>query len=75
MPMLQISLFGKLHIASGDRVDTGLEARKAQELLCYLLVYSDRSHFRETLADLLWAESSAQQARKYLRQALWQNTT
>jgi DNA-binding SARP family transcriptional activator len=44
---------------------------KALELLCYLLLHTDRAHERETLARLLWPDSADRSARKYLRQALW----
>lgn len=47
------------------------EAAKVQELLCYLLLHR-KPHAREYVAALLWAESSAAHAKKYLRQALWQ---
>jgi DNA-binding SARP family transcriptional activator len=50
----------------------GLEARKAQDLLAYLLIYRDRPHAREVLAELFWGERSSSQSKKYLRQALWQ---
>ncbi len=49
-----------------------LESRKAQELLCYLLIYRSRAHTREGLAGRLWGELPAAQARAYLRKALWQ---
>jgi DNA-binding SARP family transcriptional activator len=42
-----------------------------QELLSYLLVRRDRPHSRETLASLLWGDSSTEKSKKYLRQALW----
>ena len=50
----------------------GLEARKVQELLAYLLLYRDRAHAREALAATFWPDCSSDQARKYLRQSLWQ---
>jgi DNA-binding SARP family transcriptional activator len=72
MSALRISLFGKLHVQSGEHVLTSLSARKAQELFCYLLLYRDRPHPRETLAGLLWGDSLTARSKKYLRQALWQ---
>jgi DNA-binding SARP family transcriptional activator len=50
----------------------GLETRKAEELLCYLLLYRDRPHPREHLADVLWGEISSSQSKNYLRKTLWQ---
>lgn len=49
----------------------GLDGRKEQELLCYLLLRRDRPQSREALASLLWGETSTEKSRKYLRQALW----
>lgn len=73
MSQLNISLFGRFHVDyQGAPVAAHLEARKVQELFAYMLLYRDRSHPREALADLLWGENSSVQARKYLRQALWQ---
>lgn len=71
MDVMRVSLFGKIHIQRGDQVYIELDARKAQELFCYLLLFRNRSHNRETLADLLWGESGGR-TKKYLRQALWQ---
>lgn len=51
------------------------EARKVQELLGYLLVFRERTHHREALADLLWSGATHDQSRKYLRQALWRLQT
>ena len=75
MSILRISLFGKFEVYWGQQVLTGLEARRVQELFCYLLLHRRDVHCRETLAGLLWGDSSAAQAKKYLRQALWQLQT
>ncbi|MCH9039149.1 MAG: hypothetical protein IIC23_07120 [Chloroflexi bacterium] len=73
MSKLNISLFGRFHVDyQGAPVTAHLEARKVQELFAYLLLHRERSHSREALADLLWGENSSAQARKYLRQSLWQ---
>ena len=73
MSNLRISLFGKFQVESqGKPLSNGFDSRKVQELFSYLLAYRNRSHPRETLADLLWGDNSSVQARKYLRQALWQ---
>jgi DNA-binding SARP family transcriptional activator len=52
-----------------------LTSRKAQELFCYLLLYRDHPHPRETLAGLLWGDTSTTQSKTYLRKALWQLQT
>lgn len=72
MASLHISLFGRLHCEVDGREITGLEARKVQELFIHLLLQRARPTARESLATLLWGERSDVQARKYLRQALWQ---
>ena len=72
MPHLNVRLFGKFSILLDEKPVNGLDACKLQELLSYLLVYRDVPHARETLAALLWGESSTAQSKKYLRQALWQ---
>lgn len=71
MSTLEFQLFGKLTVQTGSRVVTGLDGRKEQELLCYLLIHPERPHPRETLASLLWGDTSTEKSRKYLRQALW----
>lgn len=72
MAALRILLFGKFEILNGDEAVPGCEARKAQELLCFLLLNRDHAHARETLASMLWEDKPTAQARKYLRQTLWQ---
>ena len=72
MSVLHISLFGRFNVQSGQQVLSGLDARKVQELFCYLLLYQDRPHPREALADLLWDERHTDQPNRCLRKALWQ---
>jgi DNA-binding SARP family transcriptional activator len=50
----------------------GMEARKVQELLTYLLLHRTHPCTRESLATLMWGERNDAQAKKYLRQTLWQ---
>lgn len=66
-----IHLFGQSHIQYGDDPIDTLPA-KAQELLFYLLLHQDYPHTREFLASHLWPEAPSAQAKKYLRQAVWQ---
>lgn len=68
--MLRVQIFGKATIHDCDHTLVTLPA-KAQELFFYLLLHNVRPHERETLCTLLWAEQSAERAKKYLRQALW----
>lgn len=72
MPKLQIRLFGKLRVWRDEDPVKGLDIRRVQELLGYLLLYRHHPYPRETLAGLLWGETSAAQAKKCMRQTLWQ---
>jgi DNA-binding SARP family transcriptional activator len=72
---LRVFLFGEFQIERDGEVLTDRYPRKLQELFCYLLLHHDRAHPRETLASLLWGNSSTARSKKYLRQALWQFQT
>lgn len=72
MANLHIQLFGIPLILCHGRAVAGLEARKVLELFCYLLLYRERPHSRESLANVLWSNISTTQSKKYLRQTLWQ---
>lgn len=72
MSGFQVRMFGKLSVCCGEVALDGLEARKAQELFCYLLLNGQRPQARELLADLLWGDNPNAQAKKSLRQTLWQ---
>jgi DNA-binding SARP family transcriptional activator len=72
MSHLTVRLFGKLSLKCDDEIVHGLDACKLQELITYLLVFREAPHSRESLAALLWGDSSTAQSKKYLRQALWQ---
>jgi DNA-binding SARP family transcriptional activator len=64
-------MFGRFHVQFGGQVLTGINAYRAQDLFCYLLLCRARPQPREALAGLLWSEVSTAQSRKYLRKALW----
>jgi DNA-binding SARP family transcriptional activator len=72
MNALQISLFGRFDVCCNGEPVAGLEGRKAQELLAFLLLQRSRIHSREYLAEMLWGQRSPAQSKKYLRQTLWQ---
>ncbi len=72
MSTLRVRLFGRFSVRRERQPVVGLDASKVQELLCYLLLYRDRPHPRESLAALLWGDTPTAQARKNLRQTLWQ---
>src|SRR6266566_6796707 len=75
MSTLSIQLFGKFCVWRDEQVLDGFDARKVQELFCYLLLHRDHSLPRETLAGLLWPETTTAQSKKNLRQTLWQLQT
>lgn len=69
--MLEAHLLGQFALRlDGRTVD--LPSRPAQSLLAYLLLNRDAALRRERLAGLLWPDSSEANARRNLRQALWQ---
>jgi DNA-binding SARP family transcriptional activator len=72
MSTLRIYLFGKFCVRRNEQVLDGFEARKVQELFCYLLLHRVHSLPRETLASLLWPDTTTIQSKKNLRQTLWQ---
>jgi DNA-binding SARP family transcriptional activator len=67
-----IHLFGRFEAELDDPPATVLTGRRARELLSYLVLHRQHPQQREALAALLWEDAPLQQARKYLRQALWQ---
>jgi DNA-binding SARP family transcriptional activator len=72
METLRIRLLGNFSVECNQRPLPGLESGKVQELFGYLLLHRSQAHSREVLASLLWGDASSAQARKYLRQTLWQ---
>jgi DNA-binding SARP family transcriptional activator len=75
MSYASFTLFGKLQMQLNGHDIIGCEARKLQELLCYLLLYRDRPQCREMLAAVFWGNAPTAQSKKYLRQTLWQLQT
>lgn len=72
---LIVSLFEKFRVEFNYQQLKGFDAAKVQELFCYLIVYRNSYHHREKLATLLWPDKGTDQAKKYLRKALWQLQT
>ena len=68
--MLEIRLLGQFSVQL-DGVTVELTARPAQSLFAYLLL-NPVAQRRERLAGLLWPDSREANARRNLRQALWQ---
>lgn len=72
MANLHISLLGRFRIQHKNQDLEGFEARKVQELLCYLLLNANQFHVRELLASRLWGKyCTTSQSKAYLRKALW----
>lgn len=69
--MLEIRLLGQF-TAARDGVPLAIPSRPAQLLLAWLALNVGRPQPREELADRLWPDSSAANARANLRHALWQ---
>lgn len=69
--MLDIRLLGQFSVAL-DGCPLAIRSRPAQLLLDYLLLNAGAPQPRETLADVLWPDSSPDNARANLRHALWQ---
>lgn len=72
MDSLRLSLFGKFTVQCGGQLVTTVDARKAQELFGYLLLFRQRPHYRERIATLLWNDLPDATAKRYLSKALWQ---
>jgi DNA-binding SARP family transcriptional activator len=72
MDTFDVRLFGRLIIRHENGEPVNLTSPKVQELFCYLVLQRDRPHPRETLLDLFWRNSPVAQARRSMRQALWQ---
>ncbi|NJN99190.1 MAG: hypothetical protein HC875_36415, partial [Anaerolineales bacterium] len=71
MSALQIFLFGNVRVVYGQESLQVKLTRTTQALLAYLLVYRHRSHSREVLAGLLWANHTEERARSCLNTTLW----
>ena len=68
--MLEVSLLGQFDVRK-DESSILIPSRPAQSLLAYLIMTAGTAHRREKLAGLLWPDSSEDNARINLRQALW----
>ena len=67
---LKIYLLGQFKILAND-TSLDLPSRPAQSLLAYLCLNAGTIHRRESLAGMLWPDTTDTNARSYLRQALW----
>jgi DNA-binding SARP family transcriptional activator len=67
---LSIRLLGGFQVDTDDVLKTDIKSDKVRALLAFLAVEADRSHPRESLAWLLWPDSSHQAAQTNLRSTL-----
>lgn len=72
MQRASFHLFGRFHSLVDGKEPPGLEARKVQELLCYLLMHRDKPQNRELLATSLFGDRTTVQSKKNLRHLIWQ---
>ena len=72
MARLNLTLLGGFQGRVGAPALLALPTRKAQALLAFLSLPPGRSHPREKLASLLWGGVPEPQAKKGLRQALFE---
>ena len=70
MAGLAVRLLGTFQVMQGEQPITGFESDKVRALLAYLAVESGSPHRRESLAGLLWSESTDRAARTNLRHVL-----
>jgi predicted ATPase/DNA-binding SARP family transcriptional activator len=68
--LLEIRLLGQFDLTL-DGTTVEISSRPAQALLAYLALNAGKSQRREMLAGLIWPEVVEDNARTYLRQALW----
>jgi DNA-binding SARP family transcriptional activator len=71
MSRMSIQLFGQFCIRRKEQLLGGFETHKVQELFYYILLHRHHSLSRESLASLLWANTTTAQSKKRLRQVLW----
>jgi DNA-binding SARP family transcriptional activator len=71
MGILQVALLGGVHVTHNNWLTEAKLTREIQALLAYLLLQRHRTHPRELLASLFWAEHSHEKARRALNTALW----
>jgi DNA-binding SARP family transcriptional activator len=71
MPHLRFRLFGAFQARLAGEISPNFISGKVEELFCYLLLHRQMMTARETLAALLWGDTSTMQSKKYLRDTLW----
>lgn len=72
---LRVNLFRRFQAFNDQLPLDCFDPIRVQELFSYLLLHRQRPHRREALIEILWGENSPKQAKKYLRQLIWQLRT
>ncbi len=71
-PALRVQLFGSAAIFIGEEPIAGMNSPRLQSLFAYLILHANIPQNRQTLAFLLWSDTTETQARNNLRQAIFQ---
>lgn len=71
MGILQVALFGGVHVSHNNWLSEVKLTREIQILLAYLLLHRQRAHPREVLAGVFWAKHSQKKAQRAFNTALW----
>lgn len=69
-PTLQIRLLGECSFLYGNEAVTGVQTRRLQSLLAYILLHREQRLSRRHLAFHFWPDSSEKQAFTNLRRQL-----
>lgn len=69
---MRVNLFQKFQVYNEDLLLDCFNPTRVQELFSFLLLQRHRPHRREALIEILWGEKIPRQAKKYLRQLIWQ---
>lgn len=72
MERFALNLLGRFEVFLGPAAATALRGKKARALVAYLAMEPGRIHARDTLAGLLWGGRADSQARKSLRQTVYE---
>jgi DNA-binding SARP family transcriptional activator len=68
-------MFGRFAIFADNQVVDSFRCQKALELFGYLMLYRDRPHHRDQLAETFWGDRCTAESKKYFRKTLWQLQT
>lgn len=72
MRKINVYFLGNYEILFNNENITTKFSKKGLGLLCYLIMNSDKSHYRERLASMFWEDYKRESAYNNLRYTLWQ---